>query len=86
MIEEIRERWTRATPGPWRRQVSETYVGRPTGWYIGSDIRGIAKTTRGDDQAKTDADAIAHAPEDIAFLLAEIERLTATQNKVSSKE
>lgn len=67
----IRERLAAATPGPWRLQNAETYAVAPTRFYIGSELRGIAETRRGDAQARADAVFIAHASEDIAALLAE---------------
>ena len=81
-LEPIKERLAAATPGPWRvwtdpdpTNVRATAV--ETAWCYG-DIEGDTELIT--DYLPTDADAefIANAPEDIASLVAEVERLRAT--------
>lgn len=75
----IKERLAKATPGPWRvwRDPDPTKVRATaveTAWCHG-DIEGDTELIT--DYLPTDADAtfIANAPEDIAALVAEVERL-----------
>ncbi|HEY9264586.1 MAG TPA: hypothetical protein VIQ11_08295 [Mycobacterium sp.] len=72
---EIRERWAKVTAGPW-----ELDPKRPGTW----DIWGIRRDeVIGDGEShvatvrgyEADAEALAWAPEDIAWLLDEIKRL-----------
>lgn len=83
---DIRARADAATRGPWHVELAaETYVDRPSRYPIYSEVRGIvdvtegdtyvAQTRRGNEQARADAEFIAHAREDMAALLAEVERL-----------
>lgn len=65
-LEEIQQRLDRATPGPWEADAMEGYIVAPSG--------DVATVTRWSD---ADADLIAHAPEDLAVLVAEVERLRA---------
>lgn len=87
-IAQIRARADAATRGPWYVQLTaETYIDRPSRYPIYSEVRGVveitegdtyvAQTKRGNEQARADAEFIAHAREDVAVLLAEIERLRA---------
>lgn len=87
-IAQIRARADAATRGPWHVQLTaETYIDRPSRYPIYSEVRGVvdvaegdtyvAQTKRGNEQARADAEFIAHAREDVAVLLAEIERLRA---------
>jgi hypothetical protein len=78
-LEPIKARLAAATPGPWRvwtdpdpTKVRATAV--ETAWCHG-DIEGDTELIT--DYLPTDADAemIAHAPEDLAALVAEVERL-----------
>ena len=78
-LEPIKERLAAATPGPWRvwtdpdpTKVRATAV--ETAWCHG-DIEGDTELIT--DYLPTDADAemIAHAPSDLAALVAEVERL-----------
>lgn len=78
-LEPIKERLAAATPGPWRvwRDPDPTNVRATaveTAWCYG-DIEGDTELIT--DYLPTDADAelIANAPEDIATLVAEVERL-----------
>ena len=70
-LTEIRARLDAATPGPWERHPSEPWIyvrrGPFTVNIIGTQLRAA--------QQHGDADLIAHAPADIAWLLAEVERL-----------
>lgn len=87
-IAQIRARADAATRGPWHVELTaETYIDRPSRYPIYSEVRGIvdvaegdtyvAQTKRGNEQARDDAEFIAHAREDVATLLAEVERLRA---------
>ena len=70
-LAEIRERWAKATPGPWAhdRPPGEVYA-----LSDGSEI--IADVYGGPDgRLEPNSAAIAAAPTDIADLLAEVERL-----------
>lgn len=77
-LDEIRARLAAATPGPWWR------TGGPELWFVepaeGDDvITGISRNQYHEiqsDRAGHDAALIASAPDDIAYLLAEVERLT----------
>ena len=78
-LEPIKERLAAATPGPWRvwtdpdpTKVRATAV--ETAWCHG-DIEGDTELIT--DYLPTDADAemIAHAPSDLAALVAEVEQL-----------
>lgn len=60
---QIRERLEKATPGPWWYKKNPM---RDDGWFAyGSDN----KTVSSAQISEADAQFIAHAPEDIAFLL-----------------
>lgn len=63
-LEEIRGRWTAATPGPW-------FAVR---YYVGAgEDQGDPDAEIATAGSKTDAAAIAHAPADIAALTAAVE-------------
>ena len=81
-IEEIRERLTSATPGPWRidendptifDSIVSTANDEPWGWVE------VARSLG------PDSDLIASAPADIAFLLAEVERLRAKNAELNRR-
>lgn len=75
-INEIRERLSKATPGPWRRTGSARHIIYQ--YDGGDDMRTVIGEIWGCGNIQdVDADFIAHAPEDIKFLLAEVERLEA---------
>ena len=90
-LEEIRARAEAATPGPWRwrgllaaKGSEQTYAGYPQRVFgrntdpVDTSPALIAETFDGhSDTAPPNADFIAHAREDIPYLLAEIERLRA---------
>jgi hypothetical protein len=72
-LAEIAARAAAATPGPWCADGWEIYRGAE---YVGG-AKWIGETCRPNDTdgAVADAEFIAHAPEDVAALLAEVERL-----------
>jgi hypothetical protein len=81
-LQEIKERLEKATPGPWF--VSEDGFSRkgektPTVYAADNELRYIAKCNDGLNINPTpnlsNAEFIAHAPEDIRRLLEEVERL-----------
>ena len=77
-LDPIRARLAAATPGPWERMPAEVSDTRPADCY---DVWG------GDDWLcasvhHTNADLIAHAPADLAALVAEVERLRETVQRV----
>jgi hypothetical protein len=85
-LEEIRARLAAATPGPWTA-IQKTWRSRTSGhtWsaygieqsqeVYGDDAWAISYATDTGQIAQKDADLIAHAPADLAYLLAEVERL-----------
>lgn len=84
---EIRDRLAAVTPGPWvvGEEVDGVYAGRRTVVrYMPPDrystrIVSIGQTRGHDSQhAEANIEFIANAPADISWLLAEIERLSAT--------
>ena len=74
-VQEIRERWSKATPGPWRYEKTDCH-------YI---TNGVMDYTFGYDMEEYDAQAIASAPTDIAYLLAEVERLNRMVDRAIDK-
>jgi hypothetical protein len=78
-VDEIRARWAAATPGPWTHCV--WYGTDDGGWAaIGphhEEDDGISDEPGCDAEqcAERDAEAIAAAPSDVAFLLAELDAL-----------
>lgn len=85
-LDEIRERWEKATPGPWKAH-DFGYGGMEepcsivihTGKFDWQDINGegtsVIASMLWDSQEADNADAIAHAREDVPWLLAKIDRL-----------
>lgn len=72
-LEAIRARLAAATPGPWTLPYHDGALAGPHGAsLLGLDVDGMAIVW-----ARADAELIAHAPADIAALLAEVERLRA---------
>ncbi|MNI26719.1 hypothetical protein D3C73_804300 [compost metagenome] len=79
-IQEIKERHAAATPGPWRTFVKDNFVNEDNyrtiiagvGFYSPPKYVGF-----GCDLyiSEADAELIANAPSDIAYLLSEVERL-----------
>ena len=86
-LEPIKKRLAAATPGPWEAQDFDNFPGDEGSAIVGAFGVGLVAYalrhgSSGDgwyDEEQCDADAtfIAHAPEDIAALVAEVERLTA---------
>lgn len=79
-LAEIRARWAEATPGPWVREradwqniVCRAVPARGPGRHIA----GVGGSSALGHNGNADAAAIAAAPEDVAWLLAEVERLRA---------
>jgi len=76
-LEEIEERWAKTTPGPWAvndaNDAGELYVGRAND---NGDWFAIVEFTYQiwEERVREDADAIAAAPQDIAWLIAEVKR------------
>jgi hypothetical protein len=75
-LEPIKARLSAATPGPWKRYYAGIDLDGEEMWYVGHNggtvtIDGVA----GDIPYTPDAEFIAHAPSDIAALVAEVERL-----------
>jgi hypothetical protein len=76
--QEIQERLDKATPGPWEAvEVARSVYGTP----IHSPIGTGARMDEGAHIANafSDAEFIAHAPEDIAWLLARVAELEALE-------
>lgn len=71
-LQEIRARLNAATPGPWHRHDDEPWVTNSAT----PPMRIIATGLRGQ---RENAELIAHAPADIAWLLDEVERLRSEQ-------
>lgn len=81
---EIHNRWAKSTPGPWRWIDPDTDLAIgdfEEEWKIAlhADAEVIiwVAETDGCSNVTGNMDLICHAPEDIKFLLAEIERLEA---------
>ncbi len=74
-LSEIRERLEEATPGPWAQGMVGDRLLPEVDYPAGFGF--VQVTLQSDDGAGGVGDAafIAHAPEDIAYLLAEVERL-----------
>lgn len=73
-LEQIKERLAAATPGPWNVLYDDGSLhGTPEEYFVNFDAH--RDTTNIDRPA--DAAFIANAPSDIAYLLAEVERLRA---------
>ena len=80
-LEPIKERLAAATPGPWKAKEDSW-----DGYSVVIDDNGpgvsiIAEQIgQGEDGGWGDAEFIAHAPEDIAALISEVERLRAERD------
>lgn len=81
-ITEIRERWSKASPGPWFLANGNEVHDRKAefnemGARIGDtpNLLMIEKYPNG----RANAEAFANAPADIAYLLAEVDRLEASE-------
>ena len=82
-LEPIKERLAAATPGPWRvwhdPDPSKAGTAVETAWCYG-DIEGDTELITDYLPTGADAEMIAHAPEDIAALVAEVEQLRAERD------
>mgnify|MGYP001139431241 FL=1 len=77
-LAEIRARWAQTTPGPWLWDGSPTQPAalfNPHEGVIIFEAAGEDRMRWPSPNRVTDQSAIAHAPEDIAWLCAEVERL-----------
>lgn len=85
-LDEIEARWQEATPGPWvtggnrgeLRGGTAVFTTHPhESSRYRSHVQCIAEVADGwgDERGRTNAQAIAAAPEDIAWLVAEVRRL-----------
>ena len=97
-LKPIKERLAEATPGPWESQGFDNYPGDEGTPIIGtSGIGLVAYALRhnvhssnnsvdwyDEEQCDKDAEFIAHAPEDIRALLAEVKRLQAQIDAVKA--
>jgi hypothetical protein len=79
-LREIQERCDNATPGPWNYQMREDNGRAKYGWIRGPEALWIADIPGLPD--RPDGDFIAHARQDIPFLLAEIARLQAIEQRL----
>lgn len=96
-LDQIRRRLEAATPGPWyvrdRAQVSDVPDARIVEVFTlreaDARICEVGSYSRRDGRANraclADADFIAHAPGDIAFLLERIERLEAARSRDTAR-
>lgn len=88
-IEKIKERWSKATPGPWsadcqpgdcvvwgRSEIERNKTYRIKEVFLCNVDSGETNPVAY-DMEKENAEAIAHAPDDIVFLLREIDRLNS---------
>lgn len=77
-VEAIKDRLEKATPGPWE-------VGRQSGEpYVRGDKGGTTVMLFAPCQME-DAELIAHAPEDIRFLLEENKRLREALERIAAE-
>ena len=84
-LQAIRDKLAKATPGPWQphpRSVYQDVEGDEMGG-LGFDVDGPPEPQlRGQFSRGADANFIAHAPEDIAALLEEVDRLRDIVNRL----
>lgn len=75
-LNKIRERWAAATPGPWSWW-ADPDMGGTYEWLQNESLGQyeMLRTDADQEPSEANADAIANAPEDVAWLLAEAERL-----------
>lgn len=70
-----------ATPGEWKAR-SRHYLSPDVDWFLGWEVEGPPDAERGQFERRWDAEFIAHAPADIAALLAEVKDARAELNAV----
>ncbi len=80
-IAKIEARLNEATPGPWESMTEETPDGENIYYTVSrrgaKEFDRLAEVADVGPQGQADAEFIAHAPEDIAFLLAELKKRAA---------
>src|SRR5690606_38007039 len=74
-LTEIRARLDAATPAPWTRFARNAAAPDEDDWYLGHDVHGPPRAQRGQIERVADAELIAHAPDDLAFLLSLVDQL-----------
>jgi hypothetical protein len=74
-LTEIRARLDAATPAPWTRFARNASAPDEDDWYLGHDVHGPPRAQRGQIERVADAELIAHAPDDLAHLLALVDQL-----------
>lgn len=74
-LTEIRARLDAATPAPWTRFARNAAAPDEDDWYLGHDVHGPPRAQRGQIERVADAELIAHAPDDLAHLLALVDQL-----------
>jgi hypothetical protein len=72
-LAEVKLRWGRAAPPPWKQGSTWRRVAAPTGQVICE----IIQSQLSDTQEMYNADAIRNAASDVAWLVSEVERLSA---------
>jgi hypothetical protein len=81
--DEIRARLEAATPGPWEASPAPDYPDPGIGFAW--DVMRGREVVAGAPMVGTDADLIANAPADLAYLLGEVERMRAALYKISQE-
>ncbi len=71
----IRVRLDAATPGPWTRLGRNSCKPDEDDWFLGHEIEGPPDASRGQFERVADAELVANAPTDLAYLLARVEEL-----------
>ena len=88
-IDEIRERLDKATPGPWKAtyEAADDWVSiTGQGFYDGGHWMTCPEVATCEGIVGPDADLIANAPADLAWLLGEVERLSAERMQPEQPE
>lgn len=91
---DIVDRWAAATPGPWTACVERMYVYSRTGMVAddglfaddmkpGEEMVARIRGVGSGQPQETNIIAIAHAPEDVARLLAKVGRLTIERDRLA---
>lgn len=93
-LQEIKDRWESAAPGPWKRSDKESlyydfvHILGPQGQNLLTEptATSISGSWSTGDATDGTYDAVAAAPEDIAWLVAEVERLRGLLNPESPQK
>ena len=88
-LDEIRKRLGAATPGPWHIERMKHSLKHSEIWLQPEDEHAWSldcNTYQPNSKDEANAQLIAHAPEDIAYLLAEVERLQADLQKAYQEQ